>query len=205
MNPERPLDQNETNVNLSGSSSEIPEWVRQDGTYVSLGLSETSKDKILNFMESNDISNPVSRSDLHATLIIASKRLPKSDYPIEEINWIAFPAELRKIQTQNKTNALVLVYQCEEQLKLFNEIKQKHNVEHSYTNYLMHITLSYSCDQDLDSIKGFEYIDYLHFVEKFCRDACFIWDANPELRALKNKELNKEVKETSTKKKMKIA
>ncbi len=136
-----------TNNNIEGN--------QESGTYVNIEFSDDTKDRLVKFMKLNRIPNPVERDDLHSTLLVSMKSLPHSGQ--RDIHWEATPIAVKKTKTQTGDDAIVIHYFCPEQRQRHHELIDKHQTEHSFPDYYIHVTLSYASKGfDLSNVRDFE-------------------------------------------------
>ncbi len=111
------------------------------GTYVCARLNDESKSKIKEFIEENNIENPIKTFDLHCTIISDPNTCLTKDtiYSRYEEPIVAEPIGFEMIGEASLTISL----DCPGMLERHNFYKTEHNLEHQYLEYKVHITISY--------------------------------------------------------------
>lgn len=123
------------------------------GTYVGAKFSIETKVHIKKFIKEHDIPNGLTSKDMHTTLIYSRKHLDKVK-GIGELKepWIGKPKKLEIFKTQNGWKALVLRYECKEQVDFHENVMHTTDATYDYPEYKTHLTLSYNIE-DMDEDK----------------------------------------------------
>lgn len=127
------------------------------GTYIFVVIDDNSQQNIQNYINNNNIPNPVADGTLHCTLIKSQqttiKHIPIHIYSTQ---LVGIPTELSVWETTTGSNCLVMVFNCCELVDRHQSIVCNHNITHYQSDYISHITLSYDVGnlnvQDLPSI-----------------------------------------------------
>ena len=129
------------------------------GTYAGVRFSEDTVNQIKTFMEENEIPQPIPDEKMHTTLLYSRKHLPDykahGDYkqmmvgePTEFDLWESQPDE-----DGNKSNCLVLQYDCEPLLERHKSLMDEHGGTFDFDEFKPHVTLSYNVgDLDLSNL-----------------------------------------------------
>lgn len=113
----------------------------EKGTYAGFKFDKESQDYIMDLIKELNVPNPVSRDDLHSTLLYSEKYLP--DYKAaKNINGVAVADKLEIFKT-DEGNVLVLRLDSEFMRKRHNELMRVHDATYPYPEYKPHVTLSY--------------------------------------------------------------
>ena len=112
------------------------------GTYAGVRLAEEDSDYIISLCNSLMLPDPISKDEIHITLLYSRKFLPNY-VPAGKINAICSPTEFHVFPTFDKKRALVLKVNSP-WLKIRHDYLMKaHQATYDYPEYLPHITLSY--------------------------------------------------------------
>lgn len=107
---------------------------------------------LMNFMDENDIDNPVDRKDLHVTIILSDTQLRQKVSLCED----ADPTRTAKIvgfekwKTVNGSFIVVAVLECEYLQQRHKYFREQGKASHRFDTYSPHITLSYDVDPEFD-------------------------------------------------------
>lgn len=127
------------------------------GTYVGVKLDDSSLDSLVEFAKSNDIPNPLKRSDFHSTVVYSRKHLPDFD-PVGNIDepWIATPKGFDVWESKpnaykdESTFCLVMEIDCPDMVKRHDHAREDHGATYDFDEYKPHITISYDVGKDFD-------------------------------------------------------
>ena len=128
----------------------LKELFEEKGTYAGLRFS-TETIKIINkICDKFNISSNVPNEKLHSTLLFSRKYLPNYE-PKGEYNDIIVGKPVQcNIWKFEDDNALVLQYDCEEQVKRHESLMKEHGGTWDHDNYIPHVTLSYDVGEEFD-------------------------------------------------------
>lgn len=115
------------------------------GVFVGVKLSEKSLDEIVDFIEEQKIPNPITRDEIHITLIYSKKEFSRDEWGDSglSINEMATPLQFAYFG-QDK-NCLVMLLESQYLFKRNYEITKNYGAISDYPQYTPHITLSYDC------------------------------------------------------------
>lgn len=118
------------------------EYIKENKvTYAAFRFSEESKDYLMNLIKELNIPNPVSRDELHTTLLSSRKYLP--NYKAKGETYGIAKADHLEIFKSNDLNVLVLILDSKFMEDRHNELMNLHNATYDFPEYKPHITLSY--------------------------------------------------------------
>lgn len=128
---------------------EIMEKDEKPGTYAAVTFDKDTVDALKQYIQDNDIPNPVTDSSLHTTLLYSRKHLP--DYKAEgeydhAMTGKAATIEIWKSQPDENgdtSNVLVIAYKCDELKKRHKKLMDEHEATYDFDEYKPHVTLSY--------------------------------------------------------------
>ena len=119
----------------------------EEGVYIGVLVAEESKNKLLNFCAQLGIrlddSNNIYERRMHTTLVYSKKgqadQIPMSSISLtaKACSWDIFTSVMTGKQ------CLVLKLECPQLLRLHNEIRQKHGLDHVFHEYHPHISIHY--------------------------------------------------------------
>ncbi len=125
------------------------------GTYVGVKFDDASLDALMNFVEDNNIPNPLTRPDFHSTVVYSRKHLP--DYePLGSIDptWKAKPTGFEIWESKpnaykkEHTFCLVMKIDCSNMVDRHNSARDDHGATYDFDEYKPHVTLSYDVGED---------------------------------------------------------
>lgn len=153
--------------------SEIFEAKNQKGTYAGLRFSDDDNDVIVELANKLELPNPITKGDIHMTLLYSRKYLP--DYvAVGEIDEWAYPKEFHVFDTYDKKRALVIMVDCPYAQKRHKELMEKHQATYDYPEYLTHITLSYDIG-DMEIPKWKDIPKEFHLNQEYQEDLKLEW------------------------------
>ena len=125
------------------------------GLYVAVKYKDTAKEQIQNFINANNIKNPLNVDKMHTTIIYSKKFATI----IEKGDMMQVPVEIFKFEvwdTQGGKKALVGKLYAPELIDRHLELMTNHDLTYDYYEYQPHITISYDvgADFDMTSIKA---------------------------------------------------
>ena len=154
------------------------------GSYAAVTFDSSTNDAIQQYIEDNDIPNPIPTSKLHTTVLYSRKYLP--DYePLGKItpSWKGIPTTLDvwessgKLRDEPTTRCLVMEYDCDKLKDRHNFLMKEHEATYDFPSYKMHVTLSYDIGdldiKDLPDIK--DSIGNLKIVSEYGDDLDLDW------------------------------
>ncbi len=145
------------------------------GTYAGLKFSDDTIKMIKEYIEKNDIPNPLNGDDFHSTLLYSRKYLPEYEATGKfDESWTGDPNHFSIFPSNPKnggdgSNCLVLEYTCKEQVARFDDLMDKHDATYDFDEYKPHVTLSYDVG-DLDYKNLPELETALEIVEEYGED-----------------------------------
>lgn len=164
-------------------SNEFIKKTHHKGTYAGVHFSEETKDAIMDYIAANNIPNSPERDKMHTTLLYSRKRCPNY-VPQGELNpamrgkpgaWQIW--ESQPDSDGNKSNCLVLEYDCPELTARHNELMEEHQATFDYPEYKTHVTFSYDVGdmtkEDLPPYKG-----PIDIVEEYGEELDLDWAKN---------------------------
>ena len=127
----------------------LTEIAKNKGTYAGVHFTKETLNNIKDYMESNDIPNPLQNSKMHSTLLYSRKYLPNykpagkyeeplKGEPVKFEKWPSQPDSEGKVSM-----CLVLLYDCPDLNARHSELMKEHNAEYDFDDYNTHITFSY--------------------------------------------------------------
>lgn len=119
------------------------------GTYSGMRPDLQSKLNLMEYINNNNIPNPVEQDELHTTILYSRINCPNY-IPLGKISpaYVASPVALETWSTKDGKNALVLTLDCDELIARHNELMAAHGASYDYAEYKPHLTLSYDVDKD---------------------------------------------------------
>lgn len=125
---------------------------KKKGVFIELRFDKETINNIKQYLNDNNIQNPVDLNELHLTLLYSRKGI--QDYiPYNELkDEILYPISLHIWQTQFGTNCLVCEVYNDKLIKYHNNLIKYHNASHDFKQFIPHITLSYDFKGDLNDL-----------------------------------------------------
>lgn len=121
--------------------------------YVAVKISNDSKVKIEKFLKENKIKNALSKDKLHITVMYSTTVLDMDDGVLDKkIKEFRIPKKFDVFKTQDGNHALVVILDCE-YLKDRHKYWKSKNGSYTYSEYKVHITLSYDIGENFDISK----------------------------------------------------
>lgn len=122
--------------------------IYNDGVYVCTLLDDQTKEELIQYITDYQIPNAVTKEQLHSTLIYSDSNVldlkPICDYPNPLIGqsigieiWDGPSIE------SNTKKYLVLTFKCDGLLDRHQQILNEYNIQHKYSEFISHVTLSY--------------------------------------------------------------
>lgn len=125
--------------------------------YVGVRYSKQSVQQILDFIERNDIDNPIERKDIHTTVAYSRDPINSSVSILGDIDqpFKAKPKGFAVWKTRNEGNALVMLLTCDKLTERHLYFREQGGASYDFDEYLPHITLSYDVDPEfkVDDLK----------------------------------------------------
>jgi hypothetical protein len=116
--------------------------------YVSVKLNATDAKLVQEKIDKAGITDAIQADKLHATLFYAKAGLPDSLVAAEGAIHTAFIKPTPMVIGEDPWRALVLELDCPSLVARHDEIKQSTGGEHSYPDFLPHMSLKYSPSED---------------------------------------------------------
>ena len=113
----------------------------EKGTYAGVRFDKKSQDYLMSLIADWKIPNPITKDELHSTLLYSPKYLPNYK-AAGNINEKATPNSFEIFKTE-RANVLVLLLDSDFLVSRHNELMKKHKAEYPHPTYIPHITLSY--------------------------------------------------------------
>lgn len=141
----------------------------KNGVYIGMRLSSDSKKLIQDFINENDIQNPVPLSDLHVTLIYSEVYANGIDSK-DKLDSVGGVSKGFSLFGEDK-NVLVLEVESEGLTERHNEyMEQFPELKWSWPDYKPHVTLSYDVGSDFDLSILPPFKDKIIFVDEYVED-----------------------------------
>ena len=127
----------------------LTEITKNKGTYAGVRFTEKTLTDIKDYMDTNEIPNPLPNSKMHSTLLYSRKYLPdykpagKYKEPLkgESVKFEKWPSQP---DGEGKVSmCLVLLYDCPDLNARHEELMKEHDAEYDFDDYKTHITFSY--------------------------------------------------------------
>lgn len=143
---------------------------QEEGAYVACKFSKKSADALHKFAEELKLENIVPHDKFHITIIYSTKSVPKSFKAKGKFKkpLIVQPKKLTIFPTSEGDGALVLELHSEELEKRHKELMEKYDLQYSFDEYKVHVTLSYDVkDYKIDKDTSFKSLSDLEIVEEY--------------------------------------
>lgn len=125
----------------------------KDGTYVSLNLSQASKELLDNFVEMNlGLTERVDSNTYHITVIYSRTPVPTAENLLHMNNPLPVEAQVSGYEvfpTKNDGKCLVMRLDCPYATRLNTELT-KQGATSDYDRYKPHLTIAYDMAQEVD-------------------------------------------------------
>lgn len=118
------------------------------GTYVSGKFSEESCDELYDLVKELKIPNPVPKESFHVTIVYSPKTVKYKGLGELENPWIVIPKNLHIFHTQDGKNCLVMKLHAPELIEQHQMIVDDYGAEHTFDEYIPHVTCSYDVGED---------------------------------------------------------
>ena len=119
------------------------------GTYVSVGFSDDTVDRLRELQEELDIPNPLDPEEFHTTIAYSRKPIEWDEIDCEGVE--AKPLRLEKWKTHSEDkHCLVLLLDCPHLQDRFDKAMDL-GATFDFPEYKPHITLSYDVGDDFDT------------------------------------------------------
>lgn len=160
--------------------SELIMETPKKGTYAAVNFSDKTKKAVQNYIDKNDIPNPLNSDKFHTTLLYSRKHLPdyepKGEY---EESLVGTPTGFEKWPSQpdedgNVSMCLVLKFDCPELTQRHHDLMDEHQATFDYPEYKTHITLSYNVG-DLQCADLPDFPENLEIVGEYGDDLNLNW------------------------------
>lgn len=118
--------------------------------YGAVRFCERTTDSVFSWIDSNNIPNPVNRTDLHCTVLYSETPCPT--YVPRGLllpQWVASPLSLEAWPTRIRllngmpTRCLVLLVDSEDINNHHSTLRRLHSTRHDFPTFQPHVTLSY--------------------------------------------------------------
>lgn len=124
-----------------------------DGTYVSARCSQPTKTSVAEWIEQNNITNPVDTNTLHCTIVYSRRGAPDlASYPYPE-TIKAQPKCLSIFPTASGKKCLVIELEDSELNTTHDKIHNEYDVTYDYDDYKPHVTVSYDYDGGIEHLQ----------------------------------------------------
>lgn len=149
------------------------------GTYAGVNFDDDTVNRLIEYVQYNNLANPVPKDKFHTTLLYSRKHLPHYEPP-GKINpaWVGKPTELKvwKSQPPDPTNCLVLLYECDDLIDRHEYLMKEHGATFDYDEYRPHITLSYDIgDMDVKQLSPIDEIGDITIVREYGEELNTDW------------------------------
>jgi 2'-5' RNA ligase len=117
------------------------------GTFVGVRLTSDSAKKVLHWLAENKIKDPVTKEELHVTLLL-DKHSPIDHKPVRYDPPLVTDLESYKIELfgQDK-DILVLTFECPQLESRHMSLRKKYGVSWDWPTYSPHMTLTYKVQE----------------------------------------------------------
>ena len=159
--------------------TDLMEKEEQKGTYAGVKFNEESQDLIVNLAKEIGVPNPITKGDIHLTLLYSRKFLP--DYKAAgDIDIKVTPKDFHIFVGFDKKEILVMKIDAPDLIKRHKELMKEHGATYDFPEYIPHITLSY----DIDGFMGLQEIKdkftkilpkELHITNEYSEDLELEW------------------------------
>ena len=114
----------------------------EKGTYAGVRLSDDDSDYIVELCKELELPNPITKKDIHITLLYSRKYHPEY-IPEENLEEWCYPWKFHIFETFDKKRALVLKLKSDYLENRHKYLMDKLDATYDYPEYIPHITLSY--------------------------------------------------------------
>jgi 2'-5' RNA ligase len=115
------------------------------GVFIGIELSEKSLNDIMAFIDKEKIPNPITKDEIHITLIYSKKEFSIDEWKNSGITIKEIAKPLKFDYFGDNNNCLVMLLESQYLLDRNNEITKTYGAISDYSKYTPHITLSYDC------------------------------------------------------------
>jgi len=151
------------------------------GTYAGVRFCEDTVNRIKTFVEENEIPQPVPDEKMHSTILYSRKHLPNYEAAGDfEEPFEGIPTEFDLWESQpdeegNKSNCLVLQYDCDPLVERHQSLMDEHEATFDFEEYKPHVTLSYNVgDLDLSNLNPSD-VGPINVVSEYSEDLNVDW------------------------------
>lgn len=161
----------------------LSEIKNSKGTYVGYKVVVKTQKELAEYMDQNEIPNPLDPKKIHTTLIYSRKYLPDFE-PRGPISVSAKPKEFvvwkgNDGSGEKKANCLILLLSCPEAEKRHKQIMDEYGATFDYDKFQPHITLSYDIgDMNIKDLKLPDIT--IEYSEEYEEDLDLDWAVNNE-------------------------
>lgn len=118
-----------------------------NGTFIGIRLTSESANRILAWLEENNVKDPTPFKELHVTLLVDKTNTLDHD-PIRYDPPLVPKQDTYKVELFGKDqNILVLTFDCPQLTKRHDQVKKRFNVVEDWDEYRPHITLTYTVQE----------------------------------------------------------
>jgi len=121
----------------------------KDGTYGALLPTQTSREKLHEWMEKQDIPNLVESKEYHCTVVYSTKPVPEV---ADILAPVPFSATVREWKVFGEDKMLVAALDCPQAQKLFDKTIDM-GAKNDYPEYVPHITVALKYEGDVPKEK----------------------------------------------------
>lgn len=151
------------------------------GTYAGVKYSDKTTEQLQDFVKEYDIPNTVPKSKYHGTILYSRKFLPEYK-PQGKIDppWKGSNPRLSVFKSdKDKTNCLVIEYDCKDQVKRHKELMKEHEATYDWPEYKCHITVSYDIGElDPNDMDVKKFVEDIEIVKEYHEDLDLDWAQN---------------------------
>lgn len=154
------------------------------GTYAAVKFDKATVDAIQDYIDENQLPNPVAPAKMHTTVLYSRKYCPKYKAQGEILpHWTGKPIGFEVWESQGKLRdeptkrCLVLRYECDALSDRHKELMKEHDATYDFPDYKPHITLSYDIgDIDEDELPDIsKFLSKITIVEEYGEDLDLNW------------------------------
>lgn len=154
------------------------------GTYAAVKFDKSTVDALHDYIQENQIPNPIAPSKMHTTLLYSRKYCP--DYVAQGTispPWSGEPLGLDVWETRGKLRddpvkrCLVLKYKCDTLSKRHEQLMKENDATYDFPEYTPHITLSYDIgDMDIEDLPDVtKFLGTIKIVSEYGEDLDLDW------------------------------
>lgn len=122
--------------------NKLKNWLNEEkGLYVAVNFNQSTRDKLYEFIQNNNIPSAMTRDDFHSTIIYSTKY---DNVPINDnLEEYAEAKSFEVFNTQDNKRCLVIKLNSDYLVNRHKELMNNYNLTYDYPTYNAHITLSY--------------------------------------------------------------